>query len=155
MSGTAFAGAAAAVGAPRSQMGIATTCYLTAWRPKDTLEFFRHCNELGAGGIQASLAGLDAAGLKQLREQAENAGMYIEARGGLPRAGVEAFEKNVMAAKEVGALCIRTACLSGRRYETFSSLADWRKFVSDSEAAIARAIPILEKLRVRMALENH
>ena len=44
---------AAAVASPawaalRTQMGIATTCYLTAWRPKDTYEFLEHCHALGA-----------------------------------------------------------------------------------------------------------
>ena len=55
---------------PRTQMGIATTCYMTAWRPKDTYEFLEHCQALGAGGIQASLASTDPAYVKKLRARA-------------------------------------------------------------------------------------
>jgi hypothetical protein len=32
---------------------------MTAWRPKDTYEFLEHCQALGAGGIQVSLASTD------------------------------------------------------------------------------------------------
>ena len=44
---------------PCTKMGIAATCYMTAWRPKDTYEFLEHCQALGAGGIQVSLASTD------------------------------------------------------------------------------------------------
>ncbi|MGH9722375.1 MAG: sugar phosphate isomerase/epimerase family protein [Bryobacteraceae bacterium] len=141
--------------APRTTMGIATTSYLTARRPRDTYEFLEYCISLGSGGIQASLSSTDTAYIRKLRERAEQAGMYIEVMAGLPRADSAAFETMVRAAKDVGALCMRTACLSGRRYETFATLVDWQKFVSDSLAAIGRALPILEKHRMPMAVENH
>ncbi len=38
-------------------LGIATTSYLTAWRPNDTYEFLEHCHGLGAAGIQAAIHG--------------------------------------------------------------------------------------------------
>ena len=41
------------------------------------------------------------------------------------------------------------------RRPTFSSLAEWKAFASESKAAIERAVPVLERNRVRMALENH
>jgi hypothetical protein len=46
------AAAAAAPNPPRTSLGIATTSYMTAARPKDTLAFLEHCYSLGAGGIQ-------------------------------------------------------------------------------------------------------
>src|SRR4051794_16322121 len=63
-----------------TRMGIATTSYLTAWRPKDTYEFLEHCHALGAAGIQSSING----DLKKIRSRAEQLGMYIEAMASLP-----------------------------------------------------------------------
>jgi len=152
---TMAAAAPLAAGPPRSKMGIATTSYMTVWRPRDTYEFLEHCHAIGAGGIQASLSSLEPAYLSKLRARAEQLGMYIEVMGPLPRGGTEQFEAVLRATKEVGGLCLRSACLGGRRYETFNTLADWKKFVADSHTAIERAVPLAEKHRVRFALENH
>ncbi|MBM3811305.1 MAG: sugar phosphate isomerase/epimerase [Acidimicrobiia bacterium] len=151
----AMAAALPLAAAPRSKMGIATTSYMTVWRPRDTYEFLEHCHSIGAGGIQSSLTSMEPAYISKVRSRAEQLGMYIELMGPLPRAGTEQFEAVLRASKEVGAICVRSACLGGRRYETFNSLADWKKFVADSHAAIERALPLLEKHKVKMALENH
>lgn len=147
--------AASAKAAAQTSMGVATTSFMTGWRPKDTLEFLERCRQLGAGGIQSSLTSLEPAYAKQLRGKAESYGMYIELMGGLPRGDGAAFETTLKAAKEVGALCVRSACLGGRRYETFKTLADWNAFVADSKAAVQRGVRIAEKHKVRWALENH
>jgi hypothetical protein len=60
-----------------------------------------------------------------------------------------------MAAKQIGAWCLRSVCLSGRRYETFNTLEEWKTFVAESHARLARAIKIVEKVRIPMGLENH
>ena len=133
-------------------MGIAWTSYMTVAKPKDALEFLMRCHALGAAGIQAPLHG----DLRQLRGRAEQLGMYIEGMVQLPANGeTSAFEKNIQDAKDAGALCVRAAALSGRRYESFASLADWRKFVTDSQSNIEAALPILEKYKIPLALENH
>lgn len=136
-------------------MGVATTCYMTAWRPKDTLEFIEHVNSLGAGGVQASLSSLEPAYLKQVRAKLEQHGLFFEVMGGLPRQDPAQFEALLKAAKETGALCVRSACLGGRRYENFSTLDAWNKFVADSHAAVRRAVPIAERVGIDLALENH
>lgn len=139
-----------------SKMGVATTCYMTVRRPKDTLEFLEHCRGLGAGGIQASLSNTSPEYLKKLRTNLESYGMWMEVMAGLPRAGSEeAFARTLAAAKEVGALCIRSACLGGRRYETFPTMEEWQKFVATSHAALAKAVPMAEKAGVTFAIENH
>lgn len=148
--------AAAAVAAPRSKMGLATTSFMTARRPRETYEFLEYANSLGAGGIQASLSSLEGAYLKKLRGRAEQLGMYLEVMSGLPKKDdTGAFERTVAAAKEIGALCVRCACLGGRRYETFSDLATWQVFVSQSRASIDSALRVVEKHRMPLALENH
>jgi 3-oxoisoapionate decarboxylase len=143
-----------AAGPPRATLGIATTSF--AVRPtRNTIEFLEYCHSLGAGGIQAGLNPLDAESVKKVRARAEGLEMFIETMAGLPRAGIEQFEAAVKGAKEAGASCVRVACLSGRRYETFADMESWKKFVAESKAGIERAIPILERHKMRMAIENH
>jgi len=133
-------------------MGIAWTSYMTAAKPKDALDFLMRCHALGASGIQAPLRG----DLRQLQARAEQLGMYIEGMVQLPKNGdSSAFEKDIQDAKDAGAVCVRAAALSGRRYESFASLADWRKFVTDSRRNLEAALPILEKYKMPLALENH
>src|SRR5215467_67906 len=96
---------------PRTGMGIATTSLMTARRMHDTYDFLEYCYTLGAGGIQASLASLDAAYLKKLRARAGELGMYIEVMIELPKEDATAFERGVQAAKDAGAVCLRTGCL--------------------------------------------
>lgn len=136
-------------------MGVATTSYMTARRPKDTAAFLEYCHSLGAGGIQSALSSLDPAFLAKLRDRAGQLGMFLEVMGPLPKSDTAQFESVVKASKEVGAICVRAACLGGRRYETFQSLTEWNRFVAESHAAIERALPILEKHKVKLALENH
>ena len=140
---------------PRASMGIASTSYLTVWRPRDAYEYLEHCNALGAGGIQTSLNSLELADLSKLRGRAEQLGMYVEVMNPLPAQDTARFEALLKGARQVGALCARVACLSGRRYETFHTLAEWKKFVADSHAAIERALPLAEKHKVPLAIENH
>lgn len=153
-----LAGAAAALqaAAPRTTMGIASTCYMTVWKPKDAREFLEHAISLGAGGVQMSLNSQDPAYLKKLRDRAGEAGLYIEAMGAMPRRGDSAaFERTVAAAKQAGALCIRCAGLNGRRYETFNTLAAWNEHAAESKAAMERALAIAERERLQLAIENH
>jgi sugar phosphate isomerase/epimerase len=147
---------AAAPATERTTMGVAATCYMTFARPKDTLAFLEHCAALGAGGVQMSLSSLEPESIARLRARARELGMYVEAMGALPRtADTALLERTLAAARDAGALCLRVACLSGRRYETFADLASWRRFVDDGLAALDRALPIAEKHGVALALENH
>ena len=156
-----FLGSAAAAGValaapPRSRMGIATTCYMTVWKPKDTLEFLEHAIAIGAGGIQAGLSSTEPAYLRKLRDRAGAALMYLEVMGAMPRRDDSSgFERTVAAAKEAGALCLRCACLGTRRYETFRTLAAWQEHLAGSKAAIERALRIVEREKLPLALENH
>ncbi len=137
---------------PRGGMGIAWTSYMTVAKPKDALDFLLHCHALGAAGIQTPVHG----DLRQLRARAEQLGMYIEGMVQLPGKGeTSTFERSIADAKAAGAVCVRAAALSGRRYESFPSLGEWRKFVTDSQRNLEAAIPILEKHKMPLALENH
>lgn len=137
--------------APRSKMGIATTSYMTVRRFRDTYEFLEHCNSLGAGGIQAQING----DLPKIRARAEQLGMFVEAIVGMPKAGdLSAFEQAVQNAKAVGALCVRVNA-GGRRYEDFSTRADYQTFADRSLTSLKAVVPICEKHKIPFALENH
>ncbi len=155
--------------APLSKMGIASTSFMGAQIPgspaqpgaapppmraqgRDAYEFLEKCHALGAGGIQTSING----DLKKLRARADELGMYLEGMVSIPRNGdMTALEKGLADCKAAGITVVRSAMLGGRRYETFASLAEWKKWVDQSHAALTAAMPIIEKHKVVVALENH
>lgn len=143
--------------APRISMGVNVYSFHYR-RPRSAYEFLEFCDGLGAGGVQTELDSLEPAYLGKLRRRAEELGMYLEVITDLPCADsaepVE-FARTVRAAQEAGALCLRAACLQGRRYENFAAPDDWQRFVAESKARIARAIPVVEKHRMPLAIENH
>ncbi|HYI98008.1 MAG TPA: sugar phosphate isomerase/epimerase family protein [Bryobacteraceae bacterium] len=139
----------------RSALGVATTSYMTVRRFTDTIEFLDHCDKLGAAGVQTTLTSIEPEYLDRVKSRLQQTGMYIEVMAPLPQVDMTGFIAMVEAAKRVDAACLRSRCLSGRRYETFSTLSEWRKFVADSKAALSRAVTIADKLRLPLALENH
>ena|GEM_PF-214788 len=121
-------------------------------RGRDAYEFLEKCHALGAGGVQTQLNG----DLSKLRARAEQLGMWLEGMVSIPRNGDAAgFERSLMDAKAAGATVVRTAMLPGRRYETFQTLAEWKKWVDESHEALRLILPILERQKIYLALENH
>ncbi len=115
-------------------------------------QLLEKCHSFGAGGIQAQLNG----DLTKLRNHVEQLGMWLENMAGVPRNGdIAPLEKTLMGAKEAGATAFRCALLSGRRYETFQSLADWKKRVNQSLEALKQVVPVSEKHKITLAMENH
>src|SRR5262249_3125043 len=103
-------------------------------RISDPVRFLEHCRTLGARGIQVGLGAPDGAYADSLPARAEAASMYLEGIVSLPRgdADLGRFEAEVRTAKRAGASVVRTVCLRGRRYETFDSLAAFRRFADDA-----------------------
>jgi sugar phosphate isomerase/epimerase len=123
---------------------------------KSAYEFLEYCYSLGAGGVQVELDSLSPEYTEKLWRRTEELSMYLEVVASLPRKdGTSDFEQVVVAAKHAGAVCLRAACLGGRRYETFSSLEEWKRFVEEARERIRLAVPILEKHRIPLGLENH
>jgi 3-oxoisoapionate decarboxylase len=140
--------------APHTAMGVNLYSFHYR-RPQSAYDFLDYCHRLGAGGVQTELDSLERPYLVKLRRRAEELGMYLEVIADLPRADTAGFERTVSAAKDAGALCLRTACLSGRRYENFSTLDEWQRFVTEAKSKVATAVSIVEKYRLPMAIENH
>lgn len=123
----------------------------------EPLTFLKHCHAVGAGGMQASLAVMDASRIRALREFAERHKLFIDAIISPPKddADLMRFEAEVKTAVEVGALAARSVVMPGRRYEQFASLAEFRSAEQLAEQMLRRAAPIVTKHRLRLAVENH
>ncbi|HNY38785.1 MAG TPA: TIM barrel protein [Bryobacteraceae bacterium] len=153
-----FAGAVAATAmqpARRSGLGLSPDCFVIARPPRNALDYLDKARSAGAAGVQSTLSSFDPAYLRQVRDYLERHGMYLEIATRLPGEDVSEFEATLKAAKECGAECIRTVCLSGRRYETFGTLDEWNAFVAESKRKLGRAIQIAERVKFAIGLENH
>ena len=82
--------------------------------------------------------------------------MFVEGMVSLPRSGdVAAFERALIDARTAGATVVRAGALSGRRYETFATAQAWTEWRRITLDALKLALPLLEKHRMQLALENH
>ena len=117
----------------------------------DTLKFLEQCHGYGAAGIQAPIHG-DA---KKLRARSEELGMWIEAMISIRGKDPAGIENAIVEAKTAGCSVARDGMLAGRRYQTFHSTEGWTKWVEESHKALKIAVPIFEKHKFTLALENH
>lgn len=123
----------------------------------DPLAFIEYCRNIGAAGVQTGLGVKDDAGIEKIRQTIATAKMYLEGIIRLPRsaADTEQFTKEVQTAKACGANVVRSVLLDSRRYEVFDSAEAFRKFADDCGPRLALAKPIVEKVGVQLAIENH
>lgn len=159
--------ALAASAGPRKRLGIGMHSYGFHWKAAkdghagatftDAREFLNYAHQLGAGGVQVSIGAKDSAYAAALRADAERFGMYFEAQTTLPKEQSELarFETDVRLAREAGAAVMRTALLSGRRYETFNSAVAFQEFRAQCWRSLTLSEPILRRHRLRLAVENH
>ncbi len=118
-------------------------------------DFVEHCHSLGLGVVETRLPA-DAEAVKALRQKVEGYHMRLILDVGYPRdeAGLAAFDANVKAASECGAISLHAA-MTGRRYEDMNSLEEFRQNFERCQKSIALAEPILRKHRMRLGIENH
>lgn len=123
----------------------------------DPLTFLAYCRTLGAGGVQVNIGDRDREYVLRLRKLLDASGMYLEGSIRLPRdrADGERFEAEVKTARAAGTTVLRSAMLSGRRYETFDSAEAFRKFREQSYASLGLAEPIIARHDILLAVENH
>ena len=123
----------------------------------DPLVYLDLCRELGAGGIQVSMGNRDASHLAKVRAAAERYGMHVEAIVNPPfkPGDLDAFEKQILAAKAAGATVARTVIIPGRRYEQFESMEQYREYAQRGRQALQLAEPVLSRQKFRLAVENH
>jgi 3-oxoisoapionate decarboxylase len=126
-------------------------------RLADAHRFLAHGQALGVAGVQVGIGVRDDRDADALKRRAEAASMFLEGIVSLPRddADVGRFEAEIRTAKRAGASIIRTVMLSGRRYETFATLAAFRRFAESSWHSLSLAAPVAARHGVRLAVENH
>ncbi len=140
----------------RCGMGLSPDSFVIRRPARTALEFLELTRSVGAGGVQATLASNDPEYLKRVRQRVEEWDMYLELMVGLRGEGdAERFEATVKSAREAGAQAMRFVCLSGRRYENFNTLEEWRAFVAESRKRMTIVARIAEKHRVPLGIENH
>jgi sugar phosphate isomerase/epimerase len=130
---TSFMGAS--LGRRSTAPDVDTAGVLSLPPTADTLQLLELSHELGAGGIQCQVSGDP----RKLRERAEELGMWIEAMISIRQSSAHQLD----------------GLLGGRRYETFTSLGEWNDWASLSLKQLEAAIPVFEKHRFTLALENH
>ena len=119
--------------------------------------------EVGAAGAHGGMTDVSFDWARRTRRLKEELDMYLEIQTFLPRPdGGEGpgpdpveFEHAVKVAKEAGATSLRVVCLLGRRYELMNSLDDWKQAVERFHRQIAAAVPIVERHRMPLGIENH
>lgn len=123
----------------------------------DPIGFIEHCRARGAGGVQIALGIRDRAYCARVRELLANAGMYLEGivRPPRERGDVDRFTREMETASACGVQVVRTAMLEERRYETFRTAEEFRRFRARSRETLALARPAVERLQLRLAVENH
>jgi len=152
---------------PLSPIGIASSAMgnhmdgmgVAAPLRADSMAYIDYCRSLGAGGLQFSPVG----DLKKLRARMEHLGMWFEGNGRAPGSLAEStdeFEKSLRDTKAMGGSVVRYVSrrpvdTSGRRYESFKSLAEFNAWRDDANAIVLKCLPIAERVGVKLALENH
>jgi hypothetical protein len=119
--------------------------------------------EVGAAGAHGGLTDASFDWARRTRRLKEELDMYLEIQTFLPRPdsvkgprfGPAEFEHAVKVAREAGATSLRVVCLLGRRYELMNSLDDWKQAIEGFHRQIAAAVPIVERHRMPLGIENH
>ncbi len=110
---------------------------------------------VGASGVHGGMTEIDFDWAARARRKKEALDLYVEIQTFLPREDPAVFEHAVKVAKEAGATSLRVVCLLGRRYEMFDSLDQWQEAVKGFHRQIAAAVPIVERHRMPLGIENH
>jgi len=155
---------------PKSPAGIATTAmhYHLSQNGgdnplrKDPVAYIDYCRSLGAGGIQHAISS-KTIDLKRVRQRLDALGMYYEGQARLPRHrddDLDDFTRSIEDAVTLGATCVRAVSpmppgSDSRRYDTFTSREQFKAWHDESTAVLEKCLPIAERLKVAIALENH
>ena len=148
-------------------MGVVVHSYGSRWRSKvssqkypgfaDAIDLVAHCHQIGAGGVQVTVKGWTGDFAKKVRDTREKLGLYLEGSIEVPGNAddVAVFEREVINAKEAGAVILRTVTSAGRRYEVYHSEKEVQEFKKRAFQSMQLAEPVLRKHKVKLAVENH
>jgi sugar phosphate isomerase/epimerase len=150
-------GRGGAMGAPGAGAGAAGRGAGAATGQAATARFdmVEHCHSIGMYGVQTNPP-TDPEGLKAFRQKLESYQMTLVCDPRLPNdaSGVPAFEAQVKAFKEAGAIAFHAA-MTGRRYEDMASAEAFKTSFERNQKSVELAAPILDKYKVPLGIENH
>ena len=137
-------------------MGGAPTAFSLRMRAGQPFDIVEHCHGLGLSGIETSRPPATPEAQKIFREKLEAYNIRVIFNVPLPRKkeDVDTFDTAVKAAKETGAIALHAA-LTPRRYEQFDSFDAFRQSFEQNQLSVSLAEPVLQKHRIRLAIENH
>ncbi len=148
--------------ARRTSMGFTSDSFaMERWSsPKQILQVHRLMElaaQVGGAGAHGGLVDISFEYARKVRQMKEELNMYVEVQTFLPKLGEDpsVFEHAVKVSKEAGATSLRVVCLLGRRYELFSRREEWDTAVVGFHRQIATALPIVERHRMPLGIENH
>jgi len=153
---------------PKSPCGVATTAMGAHLRGlpgvreglrANPVAYLDYCRSLGAGGVQHAVSTM----VPEFRKRLDELEMYYEGEARLPATidgDYSEFESQIKLARDLGASVVRTvsrppANSSGRRYDSFTSAEQFNAWLERSNAIIMKCLPIAEKHKIAIALENH
>ena len=144
----------------RTSMGLSADSFQsirfsTPQRLLDARDLLRIAAGIGAAGAHGGMTKIDLDWARETRRLKEELGMYLEIQTFLPREDPAVFEHAVTIAKEAGASSLRVVCLLGRRYEMFDTRKQWEEAVEGFHRQIATAVPIVERHKMPLGIENH
>jgi sugar phosphate isomerase/epimerase len=123
--------------------------------PRSSFDIIEHCHNIGLYGVQTSPP-TDPEALKAFRQKLDSYQMTLICDPRLPQDanGVAAFEAQVKAYKEAGAIAFHAA-MTNRRYEEITSVEMFKQRFEQSQKSIDLARPVLDKYKIPLGIENH
>ena len=122
-------------------------------KPFDIVE---HCHQISLGGVQTSLLAIDIDTARALRKRVEGYGMQLVlAVPQLPgeESQLYRFDNALKGCTAAGAYCLHAA-MTSRRWEQFDSIEAFRRGFERSKSTIALAEPMLQKNKIKLAVET-
>lgn len=162
-----FAAAAMSVGAvradssPRTNLGMVLYSYGIHARGQksfsDPLNFLAFCHARGASGVQVPLGRREADYSNRVKKRCAELDMYVEGivRPPTDKKDLERFSAEIHTARACGADVVRTAMLSGRRYEQFNRAEEYARFTRLAKASLELAEPVVRREKMKLSVENH
>jgi sugar phosphate isomerase/epimerase len=147
--------------APRRLFCLQTYSYSIRHRQErgagDPLALMQFTGRLGFAGVQLRLGERNADYLAQVRAAKARLDLSLEGIVTPPMEENDSdrFEAELRACQAAGIDVVRMALLSGRRYETFRSAEDFRRFKTRCEQALTRVARLAARHRIKVAVENH
>jgi sugar phosphate isomerase/epimerase len=121
--------------------------------PFDLIE---HCHSIGLAGVETNPPSTDPEAIRKFRQQLQSYNMHLVCNLRLPKEenDVAAFDAEVKAYKEAGALACRAA-MTGRRYEDFDRFEPFKQLFEQCKKSVELAEPVMRKYKIKLGIENH